>query len=258
MVGERAMAVLPGDQPSTPPAQPNVGLAPVVSAASLGMRIDERRVLDEIDLDISPGDCVALLGANGAGKSTLLRIVATLSPPTSGTLRLFGHAVGRDAARLRARIGMVGHQLMLYRELTARENLEFFGRLYAVERVRERALELLEFVGLADRADDPVKALSRGMAQRVAIARAFMHSPALLLTDEPFTGLDVHSIERLERCLTDLHAEGRTILMTTHDIDQGLRLARRIVVLRRGRIVLDQPSHRLDRALVAGAMGASA
>ena len=230
---------------------------PTVRTRALTKQMDERRVLDRIDLEIGSGECVALLGTNGAGKSTLLRIVATLSPQTSGTLELFGRPVGRDSADLRARIGMVGHQLMLYRELSALENLEFFGRLYGVRDVRSRAMELLEFVGLADRAGDAIKTLSRGMAQRVAIARAFMHSPGLLLTDEPFTGLDVHSIDRLERCLEDLHAEGRTILMTTHDIHQGLRLARRVVVVRRGKVVLDEPSERLDHALVASAMGAA-
>ena len=254
MAAERAMAML-AEEGSREEDATGASAPPDVRASALCKQMDERRVLDRIDLEIESGGCVALLGTNGAGKSTLLRVIATLSPATSGKLELFGRAVGRDSADLRARIGMVGHQLMLYRELSALENLEFFGRLYAVAPVRERAMELLEFVGLADRAGDAIKTLSRGMAQRVAIARAFMHSPRLLLTDEPFTGLDVHSIDRLERCLEDLSAEGKTILITTHDIDQGLRLARRVVVVRRGRIVLDEAADRLDRGLVAAAMG---
>lgn len=229
--------------------------APAVRAAGLCRRIGDRVVLRDVDLRIAPGEFVALLGANGAGKSTLLKVVATLSTGVTGELDLFGQSVRGRAAAARARIGMIGHQLMLYRDLTALENLIFFGRLYGVADVRRRALAMLDFVNLADRADDAVRTLSRGMAQRVAIARSLMHDPDLLLTDEPFTGLDYLSARQLEDCLSDLHAGGRTILLATHDLDQGLRLAGRVVVLCAGRITLDRPTEGLDIDLVAAAMG---
>jgi heme exporter protein A len=228
---------------------------PAIRAAGLCRRIGDRMVLRDVNLRIEPGEAVALVGANGAGKSTLLKVLATLATGVSGELDLFGRPVRGRAAAARARIGMIGHQLMLYRDLTALENLVFFGRLYGVPDVRQRAMTLLDFVSLADRAHDPVRALSRGMAQRVAIARSLMHDPDLLLTDEPFTGLDYLSARRLEDCLTDLHAGGRTIILATHDLEQGLRLAERMVVLCDGRITLDRPTDGLDADLVAAAMG---
>jgi len=228
---------------------------PAIRAAGLSRRIGDRTVLSDVNLCIQPGEFVALLGANGAGKSTLLKVLATLATGVTGALALFGRPVRGRAAAARARIGMIGHQLMLYRDLTALENLVFFGRLYGVAHVRQRATALLDFVSLADRADEPVRTLSRGMAQRVAIARSLMHDPDLLLTDEPFTGLDYHSARRLEDCLTDLHAGGRTIILATHDLDQVLRLAQRVVVLCSGRITLDRPTAGLDAELVAAAMG---
>ncbi|MFG0286300.1 MAG: ABC transporter ATP-binding protein [Phycisphaerales bacterium JB039] len=245
-------------QPGIAKDAPSSGGGAAVRLAGLSKRIGERQVLDRLDLTVRSGEFVALLGANGAGKSTLLKLIATLAPATAGTIELFGEPVRGQSARLRARIGMIGHQLMLYRDLSAVENLVFFGRLYGVPDVQARAMELLEFVGLADRAGDTVRTLSRGMAQRIAIARALMHGPDLLLTDEPFTGLDVISARQLEQCLVDLHADGRTILLATHDLAQGLRLAQRMVVLRRGRIALDEPTSKLDDMIVAGAMGAGA
>ena len=226
----------------------------VVACDDLGKRIDGRSILTRIGLEVEPGDAVSLLGANGAGKSTLLRILATLIPATSGGLRLFGRPAREDAPALRRRIGMIAHQLMLYRELSVRENLMFYGRLYGVADPAARAMELLEFVGLADRADDTVKALSRGMAQRVAIARALMHAPDLLLADEPFTGLDTRSSDLLEQRLDDLRAEGRTIVLTTHDIRQGLRIAERVVVLKKGRVSLDAGVGAVDLTTVVDAM----
>jgi heme exporter protein A len=224
--------------------------APVVSEAigtrALCKQIDERAVLDGIDLQVHRGQFVALLGANGAGKSTLLKVLATLTPPTSGELILFGKpATGRDAQAARARIGMIAHQSMLYRDLSARENLEFFARVYGVPDPRGRARQLLELISLPHRADDAVKAFSRGMTQRVAIARALVHDPDLLLADEPFDGLDAPSIATMEQMLSDLSEQGTTVILANHSIDQSLRLADRAVVLRGGRVVIDAPSGRL-------------
>ena len=230
-------------------------VAEAVGASALGKRIDERAVLDAIDLRVLQGQFVALLGANGAGKSTLLRILATLTPPTSGELRLFGmRAGGREARAARGRIGMIAHQSMLYRDLSARENLEFFARLYGVSDPRRRAAELLDVVALPDRADDPVKTFSRGMTQRVAIARALVHDPDLLLADEPFDGLDAPSVATVEQLLEDLHAQGRTVILANHAIDQSLRLAERAVALRAGRVVIDEVSASLRAAEVLAEM----
>jgi heme exporter protein A len=241
-------------------AQPNLATTPpaipAVRAAGVSFWIDERPILREVGFDIDPGSFVALLGANGAGKSTLLRLLATLAHPTHGELFLFGQPLRRNSTKVRGRIGMIGHQAMLYRDLAARENLEFFGRLYGVKDPAGRARELLALVGLSDRANDPVKAFSRGMTQRVAIARALMHEPDLLLADEPFAGLDAPSITALEGLLTQLHQGGKTIVLVNHDIQQSLWLAKRAIVLRRGKVVLDRPTVDLSAEAVMKEMTA--
>ena len=236
-----------------PPATHSKGEA--VGAIALGKRMDDRPVLDGIDLQVPEGQFVTLLGANGAGKSTLLKVLATLMPPTSGQLRLFGNpASGRDARAARARIGMIAHQSMLYRDLTARENLEFFARIYGVLDARSRVSQLLDMVALTDRGDDAIKTFSRGMTQRVAIARALVHDPDLLLADEPFDGLDAPSSATLEQLLGDLHEQGKTVILANHAIDQSLRLAERAVVLRGGHVVIDEPSAGLRAAEVLAEM----
>lgn len=217
-----------------------------VRMVELAKQIDGRSVLADVSLDISAGQFVVVLGANGAGKSTLLKTVATLLAPTTGELHLFGQSTRRPDPKLRARIGLIDHQPMLYRELTVLENLVFFARLYQVADPAQRADEMLERVGLADRGGDRVKTLSRGMLQRASIARALLHGPDLLLADEPFTGLDVPSAAVFEELLRELHAAGKTIVMVHHDIAQGLRLAEQAIVLRAGRVVIDRPTRLLD------------
>jgi ABC-type multidrug transport system ATPase subunit len=219
---------------------------PVIAAEKLGKAYDDRRVLRDINFAIEPGAFIALLGANGAGKSTLLRVIASLIPVTTGDLKLFGESIGNNAARLRARIGMIGHQPILYRDLTVMENLVFFGKLYDEPHPKLRAAQLLEQLRMSHRASDPVGTLSRGMTQRVSIARSLMHDPALLLADEPFAGLDAPSTRDLEQLLTQLHAQERTIVLSNHDIPQSLKLAQRAIVLRGGRVVIDQPTESLD------------
>jgi heme exporter protein A len=216
-----------------------------IRAIKLGKTLDERSILRDINLEIAAGEYVALLGANGAGKSTLLKILATLMPPCEGQIKLFGEPLTRSAVELRRRIGLIGHQPMLYRDLSARENLRFFAALYDLRDPEKRVDRMLRMVGLIDRATDPVKNFSRGMTQRLSIARALLHDPQLVLADEPFAGLDAPSISSLETLLSRLRDAGRTIVMVNHDIEQTLRLAERAIVLRQGRIVLDQPTHRL-------------
>ena len=220
--------------------------ASAVRAIDLSKSYDDRAVLAQVNLDVTPGRFLALLGANGAGKSTLLRVLATLIPPTQGELHLFGQRVRPGAAALRARIGLIGHQPILYRDLTLLENLTFFGKLYGLADAGDRALQLLEQMQLAGRADDTVKTLSRGMTQRVSIARALMHDPPLLLADEPFAGLDAPSVRRLEGLLVELSEQGKTIVLSNHDVSQSLRLAQQALVLRHGRVVIDRPTSRLE------------
>ncbi len=220
----------------------SVGAGAAIRAERLSREIDGRAILHDLNFTIARGEFVALLGANGAGKSTLLKILAMLTPATSGSLHFFGEPCGLEAARLRARIGLISHGAMLYRDLSPLENLTFFGRLYGVREPAKRAAELLSWLELSRRARDPVKTFSRGMLQRVAIARALMHEPELLLADEPFAGLDAPSMDSLSRMLTDLHQQGRTIILTNHDIPQSIGLAHRAIILRRGRIVLEGPT----------------
>jgi heme exporter protein A len=216
-----------------------------VVARDLCKSIDEWPILRRISFTVMPGEFLALLGANGAGKSTLLKVLATLAPPTDGQLLLFGKSAVREMIAVRGRIGLIGHQAMLYRDLSAHENLTFFGKLYGVERPDRRAEQLLEMLGLADRGADAVKTFSRGMTQRVAIARALMHDPELLLADEPFDGLDAPSARSLENLLAQLHQSGKTIILANHDIPQSLRLARRAMVLRQGLLAIDRASAEL-------------
>ena len=223
-----------------PDSDPVGAIAPnAISAMSISKWIDDRPVLHELSFEIPVGKFVALLGSNGAGKSTLLKLLSTLTPATSGELRLFGRPVADDRALVRSRIGMIGHQSMLYRDLSARENLIFFGRLYGIPNPRDRADELLAAVGLSDRADDPVKAFSRGMTQRVAVARALVHEPELLLADEPFDGLDAPSTVVVEELLLELHRTGKTVILVNHNVAQSLRISQRVIVLREGQIVID-------------------
>ncbi len=189
-----------------------------------------------MDLSLGAGELVALVGANGAGKSTLVGVLATLIPPTRGTVTFGGRAADDDTRRA---IGLIAHESLCYGDLSARENLRFFARLYGVERPDERAAELIDRVGLGDAATRPARTYSRGMLQRLAVARALIHRPRLLLADEPFTGLDRSGIELLARLLTEERERGAIVLVVTHDFDAVAGLAARLVVLARGRVAHD-------------------
>jgi heme exporter protein A len=231
-------------------ARPVIESKPVVRAAGLGKDIDDKCILHDLNFEIRSGEYVTLLGANGAGKSTLLKVLATLIPASSGELELFQQPLRANSIGVRSKLGMIGHGAMLYRDLSARENLVFFGRLYDLSDPEKRADELLTMMNLLRRAQDAVKTFSRGMIQRVAIARALMHDPELLLADEPFAGLDAPSAHLLEETLASLHAQGKTIILANHDIRQSLELAQRAIVLRRGQLSLDRPASELDRKRV--------
>jgi heme exporter protein A len=198
-------------------------------------------VLKKLDLSIERGEFVALLGPNGSGKSTLLRLIAGLSKPTAGIIRVGGWELPREADAVRAQIGLVSHKPLLYDNLTAYENLLFFCRLYALDDQDGRIKRGLERVGLAKRSADLVRTYSRGMLQRLSIARALLHQPDVLLMDEPYTGLDVDAAATLDSLMRDAHAEGHTILMTTHELERAATLATRAVILSRGVIGYDTP-----------------
>lgn len=196
-----------------------------------------RRALSRVSLTCEAGTILGLLGPNGAGKSTLLAILSTLLAPTSGRVR-YGEHDGRSAGpALRGRLGLLGHDLYLYPELSARENLEFFARLYGLDRARDRVGRALANAGLADRADDAVSGFSRGMRQRLALERALLHGPRLLLLDEPFTGLDDASGHALVRRLRGLRDEGAIVIAATHDLDLAEGLLDTAAILRDGRLL---------------------
>jgi heme ABC exporter ATP-binding subunit CcmA len=195
-----------------------------------------RRALADATFSIQAGEVVALLGPNGAGKSTLLSIAATLLEPTSGDA-VYGQVTARQGgAALRAQIGLLGHDLHVYPELTAAENLRFFGSLYGLQHLDRRVADALAAAALADRADDPVSSYSRGMRQRLAVERALLHAPRLVLLDEPFTGLDDASAAALRTRLQRERDRGAIVLVTTHDLEAIDALASTAYVLARGRV----------------------
>jgi heme exporter protein A len=181
-----------------------------IEATDLGRAYGERVALSGVTLALQEGETLAVFGSNGAGKTTFLRILATLLRPHRGSVSVLGHALPREGYAVRGRIGFLGHEPLLYRDLTARENLRFHARLHGV--AFERVERLLDAVGMLGRADDPVHTFSRGMVQRTAVARAVLHSPSLLLLDEPFNGLDPGATELLRPLLS-----GVTRVVISHD-----------------------------------------
>jgi heme ABC exporter ATP-binding subunit CcmA len=190
--------------------------------------------LRDIQLSIKPGSTVALLGRNGAGKTTLLRIVAGLSKASEGNVHIQGASVREQATR--RRIGVLGHGISLYDELSATENLILFAKLYGLAEPEKTALAWLERTGLDRVRDGLVREFSRGMRQRLAVARAFMHEPEVLLLDEPFTALDDRAIAVLQSLLAEAHASGRTIVLSTHQLREALELATHVALIRRGQL----------------------
>ncbi len=198
-----------------------------------------RRALSHVTLTIRAGEIVGLLGPNGAGKSTLIGVLATLVTPTSGDIRYGPHAGRLFTAVLRGRIGLLAHELHLYPELTARQNLTFFARLYGLDGY-ETVDAALASAGLADRGDDEVSAFSRGMRQRLALERALLHRPRLVLLDEPFTGLDDRAVGIVSDRVRRLAAGGAIVLIATHDLDLADGLVSRVAVVRGGRLISDE------------------
>jgi heme exporter protein A len=212
---------------------------PALQLEELARNHGERRVLSGVSLTLEAGETLVVFGPNGAGKSTLLRVLATLLRPHGGTVRVLGSTLPQEGWAVRGRIGMLGHEAMLYRELSARENLRYHARLHGLALARVE--EMLERVGMRDRATDPLRTLSRGMVQRVAIARAVLHDPELLLLDEPYAHLDPAAIELVEPLLGAAQANGspaRTRVIASHDPTGGLAQADLVLGLRAGRVAV--------------------
>jgi heme exporter protein A len=207
----------------------------IIEADEVGKTFSWTPVLEQVSCRIGAGEAVGFFGPNGAGKTTLLRLFATLLRPSTGKLSLFGRAPYDPVVR--RQLGFVGHESFLYPDLTPVENLTFYGRAYGLANLHERIAAALQQAGLHDYMSMPVRAFSRGMEQRLALARALLHEPALLLLDEPYTGLDAEGLKILAMQLRGAKSQGKTLVLTTHDFAQGLAACDRAFILNRGRIV---------------------
>ena len=217
----------------------------MIEVRKLVKRFGLRTILRGLNFQVETGEFVALLGPNGAGKTTFLRILASLSRPAMGEVRIAGYHLPQQAAAVRRILGVVSHLPLLYGDLTAEENLRFYGKMYGVADLNQRIAEVLEMVGLASRRRDLVRTFSRGMQQRLAIGRAVLHDPEVMLFDEPHTGLDQDACAMLDNVLREVAALGRTVVMTSHDLARTAELASRFDVLSRGEIVASARSSEL-------------
>ena len=218
----------------------------MIEIRGLAKTFGARKALAGLSLMVEPGEFVTLVGPNGAGKTTLLRVLAMLTRPSSGTVRVAGRDLAKAGDVVRRQIGFVSHRTLLYEDLTAEQNLRFYARMYELSEATPRIQELLARVGLSTRRSDLVRTLSRGMQQRLAIARAMLHRPRLLLLDEPYAGLDPWAAQILTGLIQESVGEGGTVLLATHDLELGLALGQRVVVLARGRLVYDEARDNID------------
>jgi heme exporter protein A len=215
-----------------------------IEANRLCKSFDEHPALRDIDLKIHFGESLAVFGPNGAGKTTLIKILATIMNPSSGSILVDGISAKDNAEEARRKIGIVSHNTFLYGNLTAYENLDFYRRLYDMP--EKRILEVAEMVGMQTRLHDYVSTLSRGMQQRFSIARALLHKPSIILLDEPETGLDQQALAFLWEVLKSGDKEKRTVIIATHNLDRGLEVSDRVLILARGRIVFERLKSELN------------
>ena len=221
---------------------------PALEVRKLSKAFGHQVALRGVDLSVAEGEFLTLFGPNGAGKTTLIRIVASLSRPTAGSVHVRGEDLGKTATSLRRYIGLISHNPLLYGDLTPDENLRFFARMYGLADAGARIDMVLEQVGLASRRRDPVRTFSRGMVQRLSIARAILHDPAIMLLDEPYTGLDLQAADMLRAVLQDLAASNRTVILTTHNLEQGLEMCDRAAILNRGKLAWEGSRAGIDLA----------
>ena len=218
----------------------------MIETRALTKNFGLKPVLRGVDLDVAPGEFVVLFGPNGAGKTTLLRILATLSKPSFGRAAVAGFPLPAGAGEVRRRLGVVSHHTLIYGDLTAEENLRFYARMYGVPSPGKRIAEVLRQVGLSARRRDLARTFSRGMQQRLAIGRAVLHDPEVMLFDEPYTGLDQDASAMLDGVLREVAAQGRTVLMTTHDLARGLAVADRVLILSRGVVAFSAKAREVE------------
>lgn len=225
-------------------------MQPAIEISHLVKKFGRQYALKDISLSIPARQFIAVVGPNGAGKTTLIRILATLIRPSSGQIQIAGFDLLKHGHQIRSRLGVIGHLTFLYQDLSARENLLFYGRMYHTPMLNRQVDDLLDKVGLSQRANHPVGGFSRGMLQRLSIARALLHQPEILLFDEPYTGLDPKASEMLSALLKSLLGTQHTILMVTHNLAQAAELADQVAILANGQIVLNQPSADLSLAVL--------
>lgn len=211
----------------------------MIEIKKLTKQADNKLILRGVDLSIKKGETVAILGPNGAGKSTLLKVLATLIKPTSGSILVNNMDLKKNHIEIKKIMGYLPHSSLLYDHYSPLENIVFFGNIYGVKNVEQRAIALVKEVGLSFFLNEPVKNFSRGMIQRIAIARAIVHEPEILLLDEPHTGLDQGAITILNNVILSMKAKGTTTLMVTHDFKQAAEICDRIIIVKNGKIVND-------------------
>lgn len=219
---------------------------PIITIKNLQKRFGRKRVLNNLNLEVEKGEFLVMFGPNGAGKTTLIKILSTLSKPSSGEVTINGYDIDEDSIDIRKIIGVVSHNPFLYEDLTLKENLLFYSRMYNVKKDEKGIKDLVEEVGLLHRLNDKVGEFSRGMKQRASIARATLHDPKVLLLDEPFTGLDYKAWGILTEKLTKFHAEGKTIFLITHNVELGHRIGERLAILVNGDLAFDYSKKDVD------------
>jgi len=220
--------------------------AMAVDVSGLVKAFGGNRVLRGLDLRVGKGVSLAVLGPNGAGKTTLIKLLAGIMRPTSGKIRINGYELGSKTQKVLPKIGLVSHKSYLYGNLSAWENLDFYGRMYGVAKRKERIAEVLEMVGLFSRRFDRFSTFSRGMQQRMALARALLHDPSILFLDEPETGLDQQGMAAIWEILRRGGARSRSLVFSTHSFERALSVGDEIAILSGGRIVFQEATSNLE------------
>lgn len=218
----------------------------MIIVKDLAKRFGRKKVLLDFNLNVEKGEFIVLFGPNGAGKTTLIKILSTLSRPTSGTISINGYDLREDSIEVRESIGVLSHNPLLYEDLTLKENLIFFSRMYGLKKDKKAIKSLIDDVGLLHRSNDKVGEFSRGMKQRAAVARVILHDPPVLLLDEPYTGLDFKAWDMLSGMLDRFHKKEKTILLITHNVELGYSIGDRLAVLSKGKIVYDVKKQDVD------------
>lgn len=218
----------------------------IIQIEGLTKSFGNHQALKGIDLNVQHGESIAIFGPNGAGKTTLIRILATVINPSSGKVTVDGLNLKDNAEEVRRKIGVVTHQTFLYRNLTAYENLEFYSRLFDVPRHKERIREVVDMMGMTPRLHDRIGTFSRGMQQRLSIARSLLHKPVIMLLDEPETGLDQQAISLLWEILKTEREGKLSVILTTHNLERGLELGDRFVILNKGKVVFEESKQSLN------------